>query len=43
MVVLDTDSLSILQLGESKLKAKLETRLSELDRAEIATTIVTYE
>jgi tRNA(fMet)-specific endonuclease VapC len=43
MVVLDTDSLSILQLDESNLKAKLQSRLRGVDRAEIATTIVTYE
>jgi len=43
MVVLDSDSLSILQLPVSTLKAKLEARLEEVNRAEIATTIVTYE
>jgi tRNA(fMet)-specific endonuclease VapC len=46
MVVLDTDSLSILQLDEldeSELKAKLQSRLDEADPTEIATTIVTYE
>jgi tRNA(fMet)-specific endonuclease VapC len=43
MVVLDTDSLSILQLDESNLKAKFQSRLRGVDRAEIATTIVTYE
>jgi tRNA(fMet)-specific endonuclease VapC len=43
MVVLDTDSLSVLQSVESNLKARLGVRLREVDRAEITTTVVTYE
>lgn len=43
MVILDTDVLTLLQREESVAKARLQARLSRVDPAEIAITIITYE
>jgi tRNA(fMet)-specific endonuclease VapC len=43
MVVLDTDSLSVMQSPGTAEREKLLARLDEVDPEEIATTIVTYE
>jgi tRNA(fMet)-specific endonuclease VapC len=43
MIILDTDTFTLLQQGESKEKATLQARLSRVDPAEILTTVITYE
>jgi tRNA(fMet)-specific endonuclease VapC len=43
MIILDTDIFTLLQREESKAKATLQARLSQVDPAEIMTTVITYE
>jgi tRNA(fMet)-specific endonuclease VapC len=43
MFILDTDHISLLERIASREAEKLENRLEQVDAAEIATTIITYE
>lgn len=43
MFILDTDHLTFLELGTGREAARLIERLSAVDPAEVATTIITYE